>query len=123
MRECGTSGGFDSGGDAEGEGEWLVTRGSTIDARVLPGAGGGEGKGENVLEQVILGAIGSLLVHHDRRRCGGGWGAPDSMMRRKSGKKRGEEPTAEQATEAIGGDARNRDGEMERAREGLREFG
>jgi hypothetical protein len=44
-------------------------------------------------------------------------------MRRKSGRKRGEELTAEQATEAIGGGARNRDGEMERAREGSREFG
>jgi hypothetical protein len=76
MRECGTSGGFDSGGDAEGEGEWLVTRGSTIDAHVLPGAGGGEGEGEKVLEQVVLGAVRSLLVHHDRRRRGGGWGHP-----------------------------------------------
>jgi hypothetical protein len=61
MRECGTSRGFG------GKGEWVVTGGSTVDTHVLLGAGGGKGEGEKVLEQVVLGAVRSLLVHHGRR--------------------------------------------------------
>jgi hypothetical protein len=74
MREQGASRGLSSGGEAEGEGEWVVTGSITAGTRVLPGANGGEGEGEEVLEQVILGAVGNLLVHHSSRRCGRGWG-------------------------------------------------
>jgi hypothetical protein len=84
MREQGASRGLSSGGEAEGEGEWVVTGSITAGTRVLPGANGGEGEGEEVLEQVILGAVGNLLVHHSSRRCGRGWGgAPDMVMKMK----------------------------------------
>jgi hypothetical protein len=52
-----------SGGvEAEGEGERVVAAG----ARVPPGAGRGEG--EEVLEEVVLGAAGRMLARHGRRR-------------------------------------------------------
>ena len=64
--------GLGGGVEAEGEGEGVVPAGTG--ARVSPGGGGGRGgEGEEVLEEVVLGAPGRRrLPRHARRRGGGG---------------------------------------------------